>query len=385
MNVILFTILTLVALGVLAAVILYFVAQKFKVYEDPRIDQVEALLPGANCGGCGYPGCRGLAETLVKEEDISALYCPVGGGECMKLIAAQLGKAAPEKEPQIAVVRCNGSCANRPRINRFDGTASCAVIAATYGGETACTFGCLGKGDCTVVCNFDAIHLDPETDLPVVDEEKCTACGACVKACPKILIELRKKGPKGRRVYVCCMNKDKGGVARKACKAACIGCGKCVKTCPFEAIALENNLAYIDYNKCRLCRKCVPECPTGAIHETNFPPAKPKPEKPKTEKTTAQTDPKASAAVKPVAEKPAARAAMPKEAAAVEPQIEAQTKPITTPLVERPKVVASQRDTIQEPVVLDKEQLVPESMAEPTGEKTVDQVKTETVKEQQSE
>ena len=121
------------------------------------------------------------------------------------------------------------------------------------------------------VCKFEALHMDPETGLPVVDQEKCTACGACVKKCPKMLFELRKKGPHDRRVYVACMNRDKGGVARKSCTAACIGCGKCVKACPFDAITLVNNLAYIDFNKCRLCRKCVPECPTGAIHDVNFP------------------------------------------------------------------------------------------------------------------
>lgn len=271
-----FTVLTLCALGILAALILYFVAQKFKVYEDPRIDEVEKMLPGANCGGCGFPGCRGMADALVKSDDISWLHCPVGGAETMKAAAAYLGKAAAEQEARVAVVRCNGSCENRPRTNLFDGAPSCAVAASLYGGDTACSYGCLGQGDCVRACQFDALHLDPETGLPVVDEEKCTACGACVKACPKALIELRKKGPKGRRVFVSCRNMDKGAVARKACKAACIGCGKCVRTCPFEAITLENNLAYIDPAKCKLCRKCVPECPTGAIHEVNFPPRPPK-------------------------------------------------------------------------------------------------------------
>jgi len=278
MNVMLFTVLTLVALGVLSAVILYVVAWKFQIYEDPRIDEVETILPGANCGGCGFPGCRGLAEALVVRDDISTLYCPVGGAATMKAAADHLGKSAPVKDPELAVVRCNGTCDNRPATTVYDGAASCAVIAATYGGETGCTFGCLGRGDCTVACAFDALRMDAETGLPVVDEDKCTACGKCVTACPKLLIELRKKGPKGRRVYVGCMNRDKGGIARKACSAACIGCGKCVKACAFEAIALERNLAYIDFNKCRLCRKCAPECPTSAIHEMNFPAAKPKPE-----------------------------------------------------------------------------------------------------------
>lgn len=269
-----FTILTLCVIGVVAAVILYFVAQQFKVYEDPRIDTVEGMLPGANCGGCGYPGCRGLADMLVKSDDISALYCTASGAETMKKVAEYLGKVAAEKEPMVAVIRCKGSCDKRPRTNTYDGATSCAIESALYGGETGCSYGCLGNGDCVRVCQFGAIALNPASGLPEVDEEKCTACGACVTACPKAIIELRKKGIKGRRIYVGCVNRDKGAISRKVCSTSCIGCGKCVKTCTFEAITLENNLAYIDADKCRLCRKCVTECPTGGITEVNFPPRK---------------------------------------------------------------------------------------------------------------
>ena len=265
MEVLLYTILTLCALGVLSAVILYFVAQKFKVEEDPRIDEVEKMLPGANCGGCGFAGCRGMADALVKQDDISALFCPVGGGDCMKAVAAYLGKSAPEKEPQVATVRCSGTCDKRPRTNEYNGAKSCAVASSLYIGQTGCAFGCFGFGDCVVSCAFDAIRMNPATGLPEVDPDKCTACGACVKACPKMIIELRKKWPKNRAVYVSCVSKDKGAVVMKACKAGCIGCGKCQKVCAFGAITIENNLAYIDPQKCKLCRKCVNECPTGAI------------------------------------------------------------------------------------------------------------------------
>lgn len=271
MNTIVITIISLCAIGVISAVILYIVAQKFKVEEDPRIDIVEGLLPGANCGGCGYPGCRGLAEAAVKADSMDGILCPVGGTQTMNKIASALGREVSAQAPKIAVVRCNGNCENRPRINTYDGAVSCAVEHTLYVGDTACSFGCLGCGDCVSACPFDAIHMHPETGLPVVDEMKCVACGACVKACPRHIIELRNKGPKDRRVFVCCVNKDKGGIARKACKAACIGCMKCAKECPFGAITVENNLAYIDYTKCRLCRKCVSVCPTGAIHEVNFP------------------------------------------------------------------------------------------------------------------
>lgn len=268
----LFTVLTLCALGVLAAVVLYFVAQRFRVEEDPRIDEVEKMLPSANCGGCGFAGCRGMAEALVKRPDISALYCPVGGAECMNRVATYLGKVAPVKEPQTATVRCGGACAKRPRTNEYDGARSCAVAASLYAGETGCAFGCLGFGDCVKVCTFGALRMNPQTGLPEIDPEKCTACGACVKACPKRIIELRKRWPGNRAVYVSCVSHDRGAAVMKACKAGCIGCGKCVKVCPFGAITLDKNLAYIDPQKCRLCRKCVNECPTGAIVLSNMEP-----------------------------------------------------------------------------------------------------------------
>ena len=196
----------------------------------------------------------------------------------MQKVAAVLGVEVAAKEPMVAVVRCNGSCENRPRTNEYGGYQSCRVKASLYSGDTGCSFGCLGCGDCVAACQFGAIEMNSETGLPVVDEEKCTACGACVKACPKNVIELRNKGRRNMRVYVSCVNKDKGAAARKACKAACIGCSKCAKVCPFEAITVENNVAYIDYTKCKLCKKCVAECPTGAIHAVNFPVVKPKPE-----------------------------------------------------------------------------------------------------------
>ena len=285
MNLIISSIIVLGIIGLASAVILYFVAQKFKVEEDTRIDVVTELLPGANCGGCGFPGCRGFAEACVKAESLENLLCPVGGLPVMCKVSEVLGQAVCQATPKIAVVRCNGSCANRPRTNKFDGARNCKVAAQLYAGETNCSYGCFGFGDCVEACNFDAITINPETGLPVVDEEKCTACGACAKACPKKVIELRNKGPKGRRVFVSCVNKDKGGVARKACSAACIGCGKCQKVCPFGAIKVENNLAYIDFELCRSCRKCVSECPTGAIHDVNFPTPAPVAAKPTTVKT----------------------------------------------------------------------------------------------------
>jgi Na+-translocating ferredoxin:NAD+ oxidoreductase RNF subunit RnfB len=267
-------IILLGTIGAVAASILFIISKKFEVHEDPRIAQTLEVLPGANCGGCGYPGCGGFASACVGAASLDNLSCPVGGVEVMKKIAAIMGKDAGESVPKVAVVRCNGTCEVRPRTNTYDGARSCIIASALYGGDTGCTFGCLGLGDCVDACAFDAIHINPQTGLAEVNEDKCVSCGACVKACPKNIIEMRKKGPKSRRIYVSCMNRDKGGTARKACRNACIGCGKCVKECAFEAITVANNLAFIDDAKCRLCRKCVAACPTGSICELNFPPRK---------------------------------------------------------------------------------------------------------------
>jgi len=273
-QIILFTVVTLVAIGGASAVILYFVAQKFKVFEDPRIDQVEEVLPAANCGGCGFPGCRNFAETLVKSESWDGLFCPVGGNDTMAKAASILGREAIEQAPKVAVVRCNGTPEHRPKLNVYDGAQTCAIVHSLYMGESGCPNGCLGLGDCVVVCDFDAIHMDPVTNLPVVVDDKCTACGACVKACPRNIIELRRKNKKDRKIFVSCINTEKGAVAKKNCSVACIGCSKCFNVCPYEAITMANNLAFIDADKCKLCRKCVPECPTDAILELNFPPRK---------------------------------------------------------------------------------------------------------------
>ena len=268
---VIWTVAILAVLGLLLALILFWVARRFKVEEDPRIDEVEKVMPGANCGGCGFAGCRAFADAAVKAASLDRQYCPVGGDEVMQKVASILGLTVAAKAPQVAVVRCNGSCANRPVVNDYDGAASCRVKAALYSGDTLCAFGCLGCGDCVEACQFGALSMDPETGLPVVDEKKCTACGSCVKACPKHIIELRNQGPRGMREYVACVNKDKGPAAKKACAAACIGCGLCAKTCRQEAITVTDNVAYIDFSKCKLCRECEAVCPTGAIHGVNFP------------------------------------------------------------------------------------------------------------------
>lgn len=273
MSLIPISLLVLGGTGLVASVLLYLIAQRFKVEEDPRIDQVQEVLPGANCGGCGFAGCRALAEACTKASSLDGLMCPVGGAPTMEKVGAILGLAAPEGEPKVAVVRCNGTCEARPKTSEYNGSRTCAIMHSMYVGESGCAYGCLGCGDCVAACPFDAIHINPETGLAEVDEAKCTACGNCVKACPRHIIELRKKGENGQRMVVLCVNQDKGPVAKKSCSNACIGCGLCAKVCPQEAITIANNVAYIDFDKCVVCRECEPQCPTKALHAIGFPDA----------------------------------------------------------------------------------------------------------------
>ena len=281
MNLILIAVIVLGGIGLISALVLFAASKKFAVHEDPRIAQVAEVLPQANCGGCGYPGCAGFAGACVKAADAGSLeghLCPVGGQPVMEKVAGILGMTAAASAPKVAVVRCNGTCEARPRVAEFDGAQSCRVQNMTGMGESLCGYGCLGCGDCVNACQFGAISINAD-GIAEVDETKCTACGACAKACPRGIIDIRLAGPKGRRLVVMCNNKDKGAIANKACKNACIGCGKCVKTCDkFEAITMENNLAWIDPEKCKMCRKCEEACPKGAIHAFNFPPRKPKAE-----------------------------------------------------------------------------------------------------------
>src|SRR5574344_1487986 len=281
MNFVLVAVIVLGAIGLLSAIILFVCSKKFAVKEAPRLGTVAGLLPQANCGGCGYPGCSGFAAACVKAADkgsIDGLLCPVGGQSVMANVASALGMAIAESAPQVAVVRCTGPCENRPRIVKYDGKMTCSIVNSCGAGEPACGYGCLGCGDCVAACQFGAITMNDETGIPEVDEDKCTSCGACVKACPRNIIEIRLKGKKNRRVYVDCVNKDRGPVAMKACAVSCIACGKCVKVCKFDAISIDNNLAYIDDEKCRLCRLCEKECPQKAIVSINFPAHKQKAE-----------------------------------------------------------------------------------------------------------
>lgn len=286
--------IAVVILGIVAlisALVLWVVSKKFAVKEDPRIAQVGEVLPQANCGGCGFPGCSAMADACVKAADkgsLEGLECPVGGQPCMDKIAAILGMKAEKSAPKMAVIRCNGTCDLRPRTVSYDGVKSCKVVNTTGKGETACAFGCLGCGDCVEACQFGAIRMNPQTGLPEVDKDKCGGCSACAKACPRHLIEIRQVDDQKATMVVQCMNKDKGAQAKKACAAACIGCMKCQQVCGSDAITIESFLAYIDPVKCTQCRACEEVCPQGSIIGLNME-ANPKRVEPKVAKSQKPT------------------------------------------------------------------------------------------------
>jgi Na+-translocating ferredoxin:NAD+ oxidoreductase subunit B len=273
-EIILYTVITLTAIGILAAIIIYFVSKKFEVKEDERIGKVESVLPNTNCGGCGQPGCSAFAKAVVAAGDLSALHCPVGGNDVMKQVADILGIKAVERDPYIAVVRCSGSFEYRKKTNIYDGAGSCKIAAALYSGDTGCAYGCLGMADCVEVCEFDAMYMDEKTGLPVVIEDKCTACNKCVTECPKEIMQLWPKGKKNQRIYVACLNEEKGSTARKECAVACSGCAKCFDACRYDAITMNNSLAAIDYEKCKLCMECVDTCDVHNIITANVTPEK---------------------------------------------------------------------------------------------------------------
>jgi Na+-translocating ferredoxin:NAD+ oxidoreductase RNF subunit RnfB len=268
MNTIILSSLILAIVAVVAALILYFVSQKFKVYENPMIQEVALLLPGANCGGCGFAGCRNFAESIVKNEGLNGLSCPPGGVVVNAAIAQLFGGGMQDDTLKMTIVRCNGSCENAPAKVHYDSIPSCAYFAMIDAGESGCAFGCLGCGDCVKACKFGAIAIDPQTKLPVVTNA-CVFCGACQKACPRSIISIVPKHEQGA-VYIACMNQDKGADAKKNCSVACIGCKKCEKNCEYTAITVLNNLATINASTCIACKKCVEGCPTKAIQTSAY-------------------------------------------------------------------------------------------------------------------
>lgn len=248
-------------IGLIFGCLLEYASVIFHVDKDPRIDEVIGLLPGANCGGCGFAGCGAYAKAVV-EDGADVTKCSVGGDATIKGIADIMGVKAEQGIKKTARVLCGGTCDNAGDKYTYFGVSDCRAAARLAGGAKQCSYGCLGLGTCVSVCQFGAISV--ENGIAKVDQDKCTACGMCVGICPKKVIELIDvKKP----VAVKCRNKDKGAAANKVCKVCCIGCGLCARNCPKEAITIENNLAVIDYSKCDSCGTCREKCPKKAIEE----------------------------------------------------------------------------------------------------------------------
>jgi len=261
MNPIILAILIVTVIGVIGAVILVAASILMYVPVDERVEKITAVLAGANCGACGCAGCADYAKSIV-EEGNAVNKCIPGGAACAAKVAAIMGVEAGSTTPMKAVVACSGTCEKTSKRFEFEGVQSCLAVKGLYGGDGMCKFGCLGYGDCTRACTFDAIHI--ENGVAKVDRAKCTGCGACAAACPNKIISIVPEHK--RKPVVLCQNKDKGAQTRKDCTAGCIGCMKCAKACPKQAITVENNLAVIDQEKCVGCQLCVKECPVGVIH-----------------------------------------------------------------------------------------------------------------------
>lgn len=260
MNGILLAALVIGITGLAIGLLLGVAAKQFAVEVDEREVKVRDQLPGNNCGGCGYAGCDGLAAAIVKGE-AAVNACPVGGPDVAAAIGEIMGASADAGEKKTAFVKCRGTCDKTTVKYNYYGIHDCKKLALIPGGgDKTCEYGCLGYGSCVKACGFDAIHI--VNGIAEVDKEKCVSCGKCVAECPKHLIELV---PYEAKHIVQCSSHDKGKDVKAACETGCIGCGLCVKQCEFDAIILENNLAYIDQSKCTKCGKCAAKCPAKII------------------------------------------------------------------------------------------------------------------------
>ena len=260
-NTVIVSLVSMGAMGALFGAGLAWASRKFAVESDSRIDEIEEILPGANCGGCGYPGCRGFAEAVVTA-GAPVDGCPVGGSAVAAQVAEIMGVRLEDSgERLVALVRCGGGHAEAKQRAEYVGMDDCRAAVVVGGGAKGCEYGCLGLASCVKACPFDAFAMGPN-GLPIVDKAACTACGRCVVACPRDLIALV---PCNMQVHVLCRSYDRGRQVRDNCQVGCIGCKACERVCEADAIHVTDFLAEIDYTKCTNCGACAAKCPTKAI------------------------------------------------------------------------------------------------------------------------
>lgn len=261
MNAILLPILVVAGIGLVLGLGLAIASKVMAVPVDEKAEAITAVLPGANCGACGFSGCAGYAAALSSGKAEQTNLCAPGGSAVAAQVAEIMGTAAEAVLPTTAVVMCMGNSANSEDKMNYKGVSSCRMASQLFGGAKECTYGCLGLGDCVDACEFDAIHIcDGVARISTI---ACHSCRACVKACPKHLIKMLPLDV--TQAAVLCNNREKGATARKHCKAACIGCMKCVKACEHGAVKVENFLASVDPEKCIGCGECHKVCPVGCI------------------------------------------------------------------------------------------------------------------------
>ncbi len=260
MNGILIAALVVGIIGLVIGIVLGVASEKFKVEVDENEEKIRSLLPGNNCGACGFAGCDGLAAAIAKKQ-APVNQCPVGGAEVAKLIGEVMGEKAQETIHMTAYVKCNGTCDKVKTQYQYFGIQDCQSASVVPGsGDKKCSYGCMGYGSCVKVCPFDAIHIID--GVAVVDKDQCKACQKCIDVCPNHLIEMV---PYHSLHRVQCNSHDKGAKVTKACNVGCIGCTLCTKVCPTGAITVTDFLAHIDYTKCTNCGACVEKCPRKII------------------------------------------------------------------------------------------------------------------------
>ena len=263
MTVVLVSLIILGGVGLLCGIALAIASRVFAVKLDPRIEEIEKALPGANCGGCGFPSCHAYAQNMV-EGGAEPNRCVLCDAAAAGKISKVLGKAAATIEKKIAAIKCYGGST---AVKSFDygGILSCRAASLYSGGDKLCSHSCLGFGDCVEACPFGALSRSGR-EAPIVSRDKCTGCGNCVSVCPKNVIVLI---PREASIHIACNSKEKGKVVRQVCEVGCISCNRCIKKCPESALSMQDNRVCIDYSKCTSCGLCIEECPRKIIKDIN--------------------------------------------------------------------------------------------------------------------